>query len=312
MPPALEATAVTYRYGQTPALRGVDLRVEPGESVALLGPNGAGKTTLVGTATGLLRPASGRVRVAGGDPRDARTRLAMGVVLQQVTFPRTLTVRELVTGAAVRAGVPASRAATAMAEAGLTGLADRRATKLSGGQVQRLQLARALVTDPALLILDEPTVGLDPDARRRFWADLAARRDAGMAILLTTHLVEEAGAFADRVVVIVDGRIVADADPATIADGLPDRTVTATTTVTADAVGHLPGVVRAVHDGTRLTVTTRTPEDLLRTLLARDPHLADLRVEGASLEEAVLALGRTAATDPDPDLSTATPQDALR
>jgi len=155
MEPVLSARDVIFTYpgGQRRALDGVTLAVPPGECVALLGPNGAGKTTLVGCATGLLTPQGGSVRVAGGDPRHAETRRALGVVLQRAAFPRHLTVRELVGGAAIRAGLPASAAAPVLAEVGLSDLARRRGGQLSGGQQQRLQLARALVTDPALLVL---------------------------------------------------------------------------------------------------------------------------------------------------------------
>ena len=189
-----------HRYGTTHALRGVDLTVAAGECVALLGPNGAGKTTLVGALTGMLAPTAGTVRIDGADPRQPATRRRLGVVHQHAGFPRTLKVRELVAGWAVRAGRPASDADAVLAEVGLLDLTKRRVTELSGGQQQRLQLAMALVVDPTLLVLDEPTVGLDIDARRRFWATLAARRDRGTAVLLTTHQIEEAAAVADRVV----------------------------------------------------------------------------------------------------------------
>lgn len=145
--PIVTVENLSYRYGATVALDGVDLTVAPGRCVALLGANGAGKTTLVGTLTGLLRPGGGRVRVAGGDPLDAPTRRRIGTVQQSVGFPRTLTVRELVGGWAVRAGRRASAATPVLVETGIADLAGRRAAKLSGGQQQRLQLAMALVGD---------------------------------------------------------------------------------------------------------------------------------------------------------------------
>lgn len=286
----------TYPAADRPALDGVDLDVRPGECLALLGPNGAGKTTLIRTITGLRTPDSGTVRVAGDDPRRAGTRGRIGVMLQSSAFPSHLTVRELVDGAASRAGRTARDVDDVLAEVGIVDLADRRSKALSGGQRRRLQLARSLVVDPALLILDEPTEGLDGESRRATWENLATRRDAGMAILLTTHLVAEAGEVADRVAVISDGRIVADASPEVLVDGLPDRTIHLTTDIDVDHVRSLPGVdhVTAAATGrgrrSTLSITTRHPENILRSLLNDDPDADDLRVVGASLEDAVLAI----------------------
>src|SRR5690606_10292672 len=158
-----------HTYGDEVALAGVDLSVDAGEFVAILRPNGAGKTTLVRSVIGLIQPTSGSVRVAGGSPARAEVRRRLGVVQQDVGFPSTLTVREIVEGAAARAGAGKDRAKAAMTEMGLADLARRRASKLSGGQQQRLQLAMGLVADPALLVLDEPTVGLDAASRKAFW-----------------------------------------------------------------------------------------------------------------------------------------------
>ncbi|MFA9429295.1 ABC transporter ATP-binding protein [Egicoccus sp. AB-alg2] len=293
MEPVLDITAARHRYGTTLAVDGVDLRVQPGECVALLGPNGAGKTTLIGLATGLLAVQAGGVRVAGGDPRRAATRRRLGVVQQSIGFPRTLTVGELVRGAAVRAAVPASAADAVLEEVELTGLHGRRAGKLSGGQQQRLQLAMGLVADPDLLLLDEPTVGLDVCARRAFWRTLQSRRDRGTGILVTTHLVEEAAAVADRVVVLGGGRVVGEGAPAELAALLPDRTVTARTSLDAERLRSLRGVTDVRHTGDLVRLTGTDMEDLVRDLLAADPGLRDLRVEGASLEQALLHLTGT-------------------
>ncbi|MBW0088328.1 ABC transporter ATP-binding protein [Pseudonocardia sp. KRD-184] len=290
MTDALEIAGAHHRYGAHVALDGVDLRVRAGECLALLGPNGAGKTTLIGLATGLLARQAGHVAVCGGDPRRAAVRRHLGVVQQSTGFPATETVGELVRGAAVRAGRPASAAGPVLAEIGVADLAPRRAPKLSGGQRQRVGLAMALVGDPALLLLDEPTVGLDVTARRAFWRVLAGRRDAGVAMLLTTHVVEEAAAFADRVVVLHRGRVVATGTPAELASRLPDRTVSARTALDDVALRALPGVGTLRRDGDRVQVGTTEPEDLLREWLARDRGLSELRVEGAGLEQALVAL----------------------
>jgi ABC-2 type transport system ATP-binding protein len=288
MEKVLEVRGARHNYGATQALDGVDLDVGAGECVALLGPNGAGKTTLVNMVVGLL-PAKD-VRVCGGDPRIASTRRKLGVVQQSLGFPNTLKVVELVTGAAVRAGVSRSAAGPVMAELDLTDLAGRRAGKLSGGQKQRLQLAMALVAAPRLLVLDEPTAGLDGPARRRFWQLLAERRARGTGVLITTHLIEESSAVADRVVVLDRGRVVAGGTPDELVARLPDRTVIARTALPRNRLEAMPGVAWVRNDGEHVHLGTRTPEALLRVLLAEDPGLADLRVEGAGLAEAVAGL----------------------
>ena len=279
-----------HRYGATHALRGVDLTVAAGECVALLGPNGAGKTTLVGALTGMLAPSAGIARIDGADPRRPATRRRLGVVHQQAGFPRTLKVRELVSGWAVRAGRPASDAEAVLTEVGLHDLTKRRVTALSGGQQQRLQLAMALVVDPTLLVLDEPTVGLDIDARRRFWATLAARRDRGTAVLLTTHQIEEAAAVADRVVVLHEGTVIASGHPADLTAQLPDRTVTARTALRDSELRALPEVLDVTVADGRMRAASARAEATVQALLAADPTLSDLRVEGATLEQAIVAM----------------------
>lgn len=281
---------MSHRYGGTVALDGVDLTVETGECVALLGPNGAGKTTLVNLAVGLLPRQRGGISLVGGDPRSARTRRHLGVVQQSLGFPGTLKVGELIAGAAVRGGRPRSSAAPIMAELGLTDLAERRAAKLSGGQRQRVQLAMALVTDPTLLVLDEPTVGLDAPTRRQLWRILERRREKGAGILLTTHLIDEAATVSDRVVVLAHGRTLASATPAELVSRLPDRTITARTDLDDERLTALPEVASFEREGELVRIGTRHPERLLRALLAEDPALTGLRVEGAGLEEAVVAL----------------------
>lgn len=290
MDTVLQVRSARYHYGGTHALDGVALDVRAGECVALLGPNGAGKTTLVNLAIGLLSRQGGEITVVGGDPRNAATRRHIGVVQQSLGFPTTLKVRELVVGAAVRGGAGRAAAGPLLAELDLAELAGRRGAKLSGGQRQRLQLAMALVTDPALLVLDEPTVGLDVTARRRFWQLLSERRSRGTAVLLTTHLVEESAAIADRVVVLDQGTILAADRPDALMARLPDRTVIARSTLERSRLAEMPGAVSVGSDGDHVRIGTREPEALLRVLLAADPDLSDLRVEGAGLEEAVVHL----------------------
>jgi ABC-2 type transport system ATP-binding protein len=288
MDAVLELAGVTHRYGATVALDDIDLAVAPGECVALLGPNGAGKTTVTNLVTGLLSSRTGRIVVAGGDPSTAGTRRQLGVVQQRIGWPRTLTVAEVVSGAAIRAGVSRHQVAPVLAEVVLTELHRRKAAKLSGGQQQRLQLAMALVAAPALLVLDEPTTGLDAATRRDFWTTLAARRDRGCGVLLATHQLDEAAAVADRVVVLAQGRVVAVDTPAGLTARLPDRIVSARTCLDGSGLAGLPGVLEFDVAEGRIRVSTTEPERLVRHLLDRDPSLDDLRVEAAGLEHAVL------------------------
>ncbi|HSJ29341.1 MAG TPA: ABC transporter ATP-binding protein [Acidimicrobiia bacterium] len=289
----LEVRGLVHRYGGHTALAGVDLTVQSGECVALLGPNGAGKTTLVRNVIGLIEGNADLIEVAGGNPRSAETRRKLGVVQQAVGFPRTLTVGEIVGGAAARRGYPPEAASRAIAEMGLAGLEKRRAAMLSGGQQQRLQLAMGLVADPVLLILDEPTEGLDVDARRRFWNTVRQRLDDGAGVLITTHLVDEAAAVADRVVVVDQGRVVAEGTPDELRRTLPDRRIEIRTKVPVDVIRALDSVEAVeLRDGRTVIAATKS-EQVVRTLLDLDPDANDLTVATASLEEVLVAMTHT-------------------
>ena len=286
----LEVRGLVHRYGDVAALAGVDLTVRAGECVALLGPNGAGKTTLVRNVIGLIQGDADHIEVAGGNPHSAQVRRKLGVVQQAVGFPRSLTVGEIVGGAAARRGCPPEAARRAIAEMGLASLENRRAAKLSGGQQQRLQLAMGLVADPVLLVLDEPTEGLDVEARRRFWDTIRQRIDNGAGVLITTHLVDEAAAVADRVVVIDRGRIVAEGTPDELRRTLPDRRVEVRTTVPVSVIRALDSVESAELRNERTVITTTDSEQVVRTLLDLDPAAHDLTVSTASLEEVLIAI----------------------
>lgn len=286
----LEVRGLVHRYGDYTALAGVDLAVKAGEAVALLGPNGAGKTTLVRNVIGLIEGDADLIEVAGGNPRRAETRRRLGVVQQAVGFPRSLTVGEIVGGAAARRGCPPEAASQAIAEMGLTGLEDRRAVKLSGGQQQRLQLAMGLVADPALLVLDEPTEGLDVEARRRFWNTIRRRIEDGAGVLITTHLVDEAAAVADRVVVIDRGRVVAEGTPDELRRTLPDRRIEVRTKTPVSVIRALDSVHSVeLRDG-RTVIAATDSEQVVRTLFELDPDANDLTVSTASLEEVLVAM----------------------
>lgn len=205
-------THVKKNYGMVEALRGLDLTIRPGELVALLGANGAGKTTAVRTLLGLSKPTSGEVRVFGGDPREARSRTRMGAVLQVARVPETLRVREHIH--LFSSYYPNPRPIDeVIAAAGLEGLEKRKFGQLSGGQQKRVLFALALCGNPDLLVLDEPTTGLDVEARRALWKQIRAFISGGRSVLLTTHYLAEAEALANRVVVIHKGVVMAEGTP---------------------------------------------------------------------------------------------------
>jgi len=205
-------TRVTKNYGMVEALRGLDLTIGPGELVALLGANGAGKTTAVRTLLGLSKPTSGEVRVFGGDPREARSRTRIGALLQVARVPETLRVREHIH--LFSSYYPNPRPIDeVIAAAGLEGLEKRKFGQLSGGQQKRLLFALAICGNPDLLVLDEPTTGLDVEARRALWKQIRAFIAGGRSVLLTTHYLAEAEALASRVVVIHKGVVMAEGTP---------------------------------------------------------------------------------------------------
>jgi ABC-2 type transport system ATP-binding protein len=214
---AAELSGVTKRYGDTEALRGIDLRIEPGELVALLGPNGAGKTTAVRILLGLAKPTSGEAGIFGNPTGSRQARLRRGALLQVARVPETLRVREHIELFSSYYENPLPLAET-IAAAGLGGVERRLFGDLSGGQKQRVLFALAICGNPGLLILDEPTVGLDVESRRALWARIRGFVARGGSVLLTTHYLDEADALADRIAVIDKGRIVAEGSPQAIKD----------------------------------------------------------------------------------------------
>jgi len=296
--PVATLRGASKRYGAHDALHPLDLDLAPGRVTALLGPNGAGKTTTVRLLLGLTSPSSGTVRVFGADPRDPAARERTGAMLQVGKVPETLRVREHV--ALFRSYYPRPlRYDDIIATAGLTGLDRRLYGTLSGGEKQRVLFALALCGDPDLLVLDEPTVGLDVASRRVMWERVRALRDAGRAVLLTTHYLEEADALADRVVVVARGTVVADGTPSQIKARVPNRRVRCVTALPLDVVRAIAGVERVQQAGAAIEILTGTAESVVRELLGRDRTLSALEVADAGLEEAFLAVTRGGSAAPD-------------
>lgn len=281
--------SVAKRYGKTQALRGLDLTLRRGEVVALLGPNGAGKTTAVRLLLGLISPDEGRVRILGRDPRTADARTRIGAMLQVARVPEALLVREHI--ALFRSYYPLPLpAAEVVRRAGLEGIENRRFGELSGGQRQRVLFGLALCGDPDLVFLDEPTVGMDLQSRRRLWDEVRGLAAAGKSVLLTTHYLEEADALAHRVVVIDKGRVLTEGTPAEIKHGVSGRRIRCVTGLDPAYVRALPSVVSVQHDRDGVVIYAAHPEEVVRQLLLEDPSLHGLEVTAAPLEDAFLAL----------------------
>ncbi len=281
--------SVTKRYGNSIALNQFSFEIYPGEIVSLLGPNGAGKTTAIRLLLGLISPTAGSVRVLGRDPRDSSARTRIGAMLQIAKVPENLRVREHVD--LFRSYYPNPLpAAEVVRVAGLEGIEDKFFGKLSGGQKQRALFGLALCGDPDLVFLDEPTVGLDIEARRNLWEQIRVLSARGNSVLLTTHYLEEADALASRVIVLNKGKMVAQGTPAQIKNQVSGRTIRCVTQLSIDFVRGLPTVSTVAEDRNALVITATHPESVVRMMLQRDLTLCDLEVSAAALEDAFLAL----------------------
>ena len=281
--------AVNKNYGNVGALRGVDFRVRAGEIVALLGPNGAGKTTAVKLLLGLMPPNAGRVRVFGGDPTNPENRMRTGAMLQVGRVPETLRVREHIDLFSTYYPKP-MWATEILAAAGLEKLSDQKFGELSGGQKQRVLFALAICGDPDLLFLDEPTVGLDVEARRLLWDEIRHLVGRGKTVLLTTHYLQEADALADRVAVINQGEIIAQGTPAEIKAQTSGKRIRCITSLSIPSLRQIPGVTEVKEDREAVEIHAGVAEPVVRELLARDATLSGLEITSAGLEEAFLAL----------------------
>ncbi|GMA32811.1 ABC transporter ATP-binding protein [Litorihabitans aurantiacus] len=289
--PAAVLEGVTRTFDAVTALDDVSLTLEEGQLVGMLGPNGAGKSTLLSLVSGLRRPTRGTVRLFGRDPRDAASRILLGTTPQETGLPGTLKVREVVdfVGAHYPSPLPTGELIEMF---GLTDLASRQTGGLSGGQKRRLAVALAIVGRPRIVLLDEPTTGLDVDARRVLWEAVRGYQASGACVVVTSHYLEEIEALAQRVVVIDGGRVLADDDLPTILARVGARHVRLTLADPADEtrLRGLDGVVDVTIADGRTSVLTTDSDAVVRAIVRGDVDFTGLEVRGASLEEAFLAM----------------------
>jgi ABC-2 type transport system ATP-binding protein len=293
---AVDLDGVVKRFGAVTAVNGIDLRIRPGEVVALLGPNGAGKTTTVDMLLGLSHPTEGSVRVYGRSPRDAVALGLVSAVMQTGGLLKDYTVEETVRLTAVLFGRPRSAVGEVLERAGIADIGKRLVGKCSGGQQQRLRFAMALLPDPELLILDEPTTGMDVGGRHDFWTAIREDARGGRTVIFATHYLEEADAYADRVVFVRRGQIVADGTAAEVKALASGRTVRATLPGASEAeLGAIAGVDTVEVRGDTVYLHGRDTDAIARHLL-NATAARDLEITSRNLEEAFLTLTADDAT----------------
>lgn len=296
----VELDGVTRRYGDVVALDDVSLAVGAGEMVGLLGPNGAGKSTLLSLVSGLRRPDAGTVRLVGRDPRDPAARAGLGTTPQETGLPSTLRVGEVVDLVAGHYADPMPRGEV-LERFGLTDLARRQTGGLSGGQRRRLAVALSLVGRPRVVLLDEPTTGLDVEARHVLWDALRDYQSGGATVIVTSHYLEEIEALARRVVVVGGGRVLADDDlPTILAMAAARRVLVEVPEAEEPRLRALAGVLDVRREGRRTVLLAGDADAVVRALVREDVPFRDLEVRGASLEEAFLALTSSATGEPTP------------
>lgn len=283
---AISIQGLHKNYGKTHALNGVNFDVPTGEFVALIGANGAGKTTLLSILMGLLPLTEGEVKVLGAPPAGRGVRQRCGAMLQSTDLPAALKVGEIID--LFRSYYYAPRPLAELLElTGLTPLKSRLYKALSGGQQRRVQFALALAGNPDILFLDEPTVGLDMDVRREFWAILSDLKSRGVTIVLTSHYLDEIEALADRLVIIREGTIVADDLTGNIKRRVEHKNIICQTSLTGAEIRAIEGVTAVEQVGRLKTIATTSENHVLTVLLQQDPALSDLLVESSSLEDAI-------------------------
>jgi ABC-2 type transport system ATP-binding protein len=295
-PTAVELRGIEKSFrsptGPVRAVRGVDVAIAPGEVVALLGPNGAGKSTTIDVLLGLTKADSGSVALFGRPPATAIEEGLIGAMLQTGSLLRDLTVREIVTVIGSLYANPVG-VDEVLDQVGIGALADRRTQKLSGGETQRVRFAIALVTNPRLLVLDEPTAAMDVEGRRAFWTTMREFAARGKTVLFATHYLEEADAYADRAVLMARGRVVIDGPTTEIKAMVGVRTIRATLPgADLAALARLPGVTSADGRGEAVVLRCADSDAAVRALLQAYPDARDLEITGAGFEEAFIELTR--------------------
>jgi ABC-2 type transport system ATP-binding protein len=294
--PGIVLSGLSKSYGQVRAVRCLDLMIAPGETVALLGPNGAGKTTTIDMVLGLTRPDKGSVSIFGSPPATAVRDGWVGAMLQTGSPLDHLRVSELVKVMASYYPHPLA-VDEVLRVTGASDFAGQWTTKLSGGQAQRVRFAAALVGDPDLLLLDEPTAGIDVEGRRDFWQAMRAVTERGKTVVFATHYLEEADAYADRIVLIARGEIVADGPATEIKAQAGARTIRATLPgVDVQTLSALPGVRAAQRHGDAVVLSCANADAALVALIGAFPAVRDIEVTSGSLEEAFLELTATDAS----------------
>ncbi|WP_295695891.1 ABC transporter ATP-binding protein [Lapillicoccus sp.] len=288
--PAISIRGLRKDFGSVHAVRGIDLDIEPGEIVAFLGPNGAGKTTTIDMVLGLSQPTAGEVTILGEAPRTAIAHGLVAAVMQTAGLLKDISVRETLqlTGSLF---THTASVDSVMKRAGITEIADRKVQKCSGGQQQRLRFAMALLSDPEVLVLDEPTTGMDVEGRRDFWA--AIRQDAGKGrtIVFATHYLEEADAYADRIILVRQGEIVADGTASEIKAMSAGRTVRATLpgATTESLQSAVPSADSIEIRGETVLIHSNDTDAVARYLLT-ETTAHDLEIEARGIEDAFIAL----------------------
>lgn len=289
-PQGIVLADVRKSYGPVHAVRGIDLVIGPGETVALLGPNGAGKSTTIDMMLGLGRPDSGRVSLFGCDPATAIAEGRVGGMLQTGSLIDNLTVRELLsmTASLYPRPLPVDEV---IKTTGSGAFAEQRTNELSGGQTQRVRFALALVANPDFLVLDEPTAALDVEGRHDFWVTMRAVARGGKTVVFATHYLEEADAYADRVVLVSRGRVIADGPATEIKAKVGGRSIRATLPGVEPAqLQELAGVTSVERRGDAVVIVCADSDAALHALLRAFPETSDIEVRGAGLEAAFLEL----------------------
>jgi ABC-2 type transport system ATP-binding protein len=286
----IDLRGLTKSFGPVQAVRGVDISIPRGQTIALLGPNGAGKSTTIDMVLGLLPPDAGSASIFGRSPHAAVAAGAIGAMLQTGAVIRDVTVRELIAMMASLYPRPLD-VDEVIGLVGLGEIAERRTERLSGGQTQRVRFAIALVCDPELLVLDEPTVAMDVEGRRAFWTTMREFAARGKTVVFATHYLDEADDYADRAVLMASGRVVADGPPTEIKARVGSRVIRATLPGVAEPeLAALAGVTAAERRGESIVLRCADSDAAIRALLAAHPGARDIEITGAGLEEAFLEL----------------------